>query len=198
MDLQSDQQLIQQAREGDRKAFSELVRRHHKRIFRLALHMLRSTSDAEDATQETFVRAYQALHRFQGNCQPSTWFYRIAVNLSLNMIRMRKPAQNVMSDDDPRVEPWIALQASRGSNDGVDETERRDLARALCKAMDQLSDTLRTTLLLVVMDGLSHADAAQVLGCPEGTVAWRVHEARRILRLDLSRFGFLDGGEGES
>ena len=193
MAQESDQELIQQARGGDRRAFGELVERYYKRIYRLAVHMLRSTTDAEDLTQETFVRAYQALDRFQGSSQPFTWFYRIAVNLSLNIIRSRKTFHEVTSDDDPRIEPWLALHASSGTRDAGTAYEQRELAIALCDAIDQLSDTLRITLLLVVMDGLSHAEAAEVLGCSEGTVSWRVHEARRMLRMHLARLGLFDG-----
>lgn len=187
----SDHELIQLAREGDRKAFGVLVRRHQKRIFRLAVHMLRDTTEAEDVTQETFVRAFQALDRFQGNSQPYTWLYRIAVNLSLNIIRTRKPRQHVTGDDDPRVEAWLA-QVSSSDRDPATVSEQRELAKALCEGVDQLSETLRTTLLLVSLDGLGHGEAAAVLGCPEGTVAWRVHEARRKLRLHLETRGLVD------
>jgi RNA polymerase sigma-70 factor (ECF subfamily) len=197
MAKESDQELIQLAREGDNQAFGELVRRHQKRIFRLAVHMLRDTTEAEDVTQETFVRAYQALARFQGNSQPYTWLYRIAVNLSLNIIRTRKPRQHVTGDDDPRIESWLAVHAPSGEKDPATVNEQRELAKALCEGIDQLSDTLRTTLLLVAMDGLGHAEASEVLGCPEGTVAWRVHEARRKLRSHLSGLGFVDEKEGE-
>jgi RNA polymerase sigma-70 factor (ECF subfamily) len=72
------------------------------------------------------------------------------------------------------------------------------MAVALCDALDELSDTLRTTLVLVGVDGLSHAEAAQVLGCPEGTVAWRVHEARKKLRVYLEQKGFSTDPEAAS
>lgn len=192
----SDQELIQQARDGDPDAFGVLVRRHQKRIYRLAVHMLRDTTEAEDVTQETFVRAYQALERFQGNSQPYTWLYRIAVNLSLNIIRTRKPRQHATGDDDPRVDAWLSQRVS-ADRDPATVTEQRELATALCDGIDGLSETLRTTLLLVCVEGLGHSQAAEVLGCPEGTVAWRVHEARRKLRQHLAERGFAEGAEGE-
>ena len=193
----SDHELIQQAREGNADAFGVLVRRHQKRIFRLAVHMLRDTTEAEDVTQETFVRAYQALARFQGNSQPYTWFYRIAVNLSLNIIRTRKPRHHITGDDDPRIEAWLALRATSADKDPSTASEQRELAKALCEGVDQLSDTLRTTLLLVCIEGMGHGQAAEVLGCPEGTIAWRVHEARRKLRSHLAHRGFMDNAESE-
>lgn len=86
----SDRDLVDRAKSGDTSSFGLLVRRHQTRIFRLAVHLLRDRAEAEDVTQETFVRAYRALDRFDGRSEPYTWFYRIAVNLSLNMIRSRK------------------------------------------------------------------------------------------------------------
>jgi RNA polymerase sigma-70 factor (ECF subfamily) len=73
-------------------------------------------------------------------------------------------------------------------------SQRRELAAALCDGIDALSDTLRTTLILVCIDGVAHEDASKILGCPEGTVAWRIHEARRKLRIYLAERGF----EGDS
>lgn len=186
----TDRQLVDQAREGDSEAFGSLVRRHQRRIFRLAFHLLRNGAEAEDVTQETFVRAYQALARFDGRSEPFTWLYRIAVNLSLNHIRSRKVTRSSTSADDPRIEAFLTeRRPSHGSNP-ADATEQREMAKALCEGIDALSDTLRTTLILVCVDGMGHEDASKVLGCPEGTVAWRVHEARRKLREYLSNRGF--------
>src|SRR5262249_6601908 len=86
----ADRDLVDRARTGDTEAFGQLVRRHQQRIHRLAVHMLRDRAEAEDVTQETFIRAYQALARFDGRSEPYTWFYRITVNLSLNTIPPRK------------------------------------------------------------------------------------------------------------
>lgn len=190
----TDHELIDRARLGDADSFGVFVRRYQRRVFRLAVHMLRDETDAEDVTQETFVRAYQGLERFQGNSQPFTWLYRIAVNLSLNIIRARKPRQPTASLGDPRVEAWIAARSSSAHSNPATVSEQRELVTALCNGIDSLSDTLRTTLVLVCVEGLDHEAAAQVLGCPEGTVAWRVHEARRKLRDHLASCGFGSSG----
>jgi len=188
MPHQTDRELVDAARGGDADAFGALVRRHQRRIFRLTAHLLRSPSEAEDVTQETFVRAYGALARFDGRSEPFTWIYRIAVNLSLNAIRARKTQRTSSPSDDPHVEGLIADMRG-GLASPADQTADRQLALALLDGLNELSDTLRTTLILVGIDGLSHAQAAEVLGCPEGTVAWRVHEARRKLRAYLSTRG---------
>ena len=194
MSKRTDRELVDAAREGDSEAFGALMRRHQKRIYRLALHLLRDAAEAEDATQETFVRAYGALERFDGRSEAFTWIYRIAVNLSLNVIRARKPNRKAVSSDDPRLE-GVLVETRAGSANPLGDTENRELGRALCEGMDALSDTLRTTLILVGVDGLSHAQAGEVLGCPEGTVAWRVHEARKKLKAFLVERGLVPRGE---
>lgn len=186
----TDRELVEQARAGNSQAFGLLVRRHQKRIFRLAFHLVRSGAEAEDVMQETFVRAYQALDRFDGRSEPFTWLYRIAVNLSLNAIRARKPTKDATPSDDPRVEALLLETRPSHGSDPDQASQQRQLAGALCDGIDKLSETLRTTLILVAVDGLGHDEAAKALGVPEGTVAWRVHEARRKLRDYLAERGF--------
>ena len=186
----TDRELVTAAREGDAEAFGLLVRRHQRRVYRLAVHLLKSGAEAEDVTQDTFVRAYGALDRFDGRSEPFTWIYRICVNLSLNALRSRK-TRRASSPDDPRIEGLLVDNRPAGGSPQR-STADKQLGRALLEGIDDLSDTLRTTLVLVCIDGLSHAEAGEVLGCPEGTVAWRVHEARKKLRGMLSERGFND------
>jgi RNA polymerase sigma-70 factor, ECF subfamily len=186
----TDRELVTAAREGDAEAFGLLVRRHQRRVYRLAVHLLKSGAEAEDVTQDTFVRAYGALDRFDGRSEPFTWIYRICVNLSLNALRSRKTRRS-SSPDDPRIEGLLVDNRPAGGSPAR-STADKQLGRALVEGIDELSDTLRTTLVLVCIDGLSHAEAGEVLGCPEGTIAWRVHEARKKLRGMLSDRGFDD------
>jgi RNA polymerase sigma-70 factor (ECF subfamily) len=188
----SDRELVEAARAGEVEAFSALVRRHQRRIYRLAAHMLRNAAEAEDVAQETFVRAYGALDRFDGRSEPFTWMYRIAVNLSLNTIRARKAKRVATTTDDPKVAGEL-VERRPSHADPAARSADRELAGALAEAIDELSETLRTTLVLVCVDGLSHAEAAAILGAPEGTIAWRVHEARKKLRASLERRGYAEG-----
>ena len=191
----TDRELVDRARGGDAEAFGQLVRRHQPRILRLALHMLRSRPEAEDVAQETFIRAYQALARFDGRSEPYTWLYRIAVNLSLNTIRARRTARTSGDATDPRLEAFMVESRPDAANPSESALERQQY-KALCEGIDGLSETLRTTLVLVCVDGLSHEEASQVLGAPEGTIAWRVHEARRKLREFMASKGYkLDGDD---
>lgn len=189
MSQRTDRELVEAARSGDSEAFGTLVRRHQKRVYRLALHLVRNPAEAEDVTQETFVRAYGALDRFDGRSEPFTWMYRIAVNLSLNAIRSRKTTQRSTPADDPRIESLLIEQRTALGSPAL-ASEDKQLTFALLDGIDQLSDVLRTTLILVIIDGVPHAEAAQTLGCSEGTVAWRIHEARRKLREYLAARGY--------
>jgi RNA polymerase sigma-70 factor, ECF subfamily len=184
----TDRELVDRAREGDAQSFGQLVRRHQQRIHRLAMHLLRDRAEAEDVMQETFIRAYRALGRFDGRSEPYTWFYRIAINLSLNALRSRKSHRTTTEADDPRLDAIISEKQSEANPPG--DAERTQLYSALAQGIDELSETLRTTLVLVCIDGRSHEEASGILGAPEGTIAWRVHEARRKLKEYMVKRGF--------
>jgi RNA polymerase sigma-70 factor (ECF subfamily) len=184
----TDRELVDRAREGDAQAFGQLVRRHQQRIHRLAMHLLRDRAEAEDVMQETFIRAYRALGRFDGRSEPYTWFYRIAINLSLNTLRSRKSRRTTTESDDARLDAIINEKQTLA--DAPDDAARNQLYEALSQGIDELSETLRTTLVLVCIDGRSHEEAAAMLGAPEGTIAWRVHEARRKLKEYMIKRGF--------
>ncbi|CAN5899265.1 RNA polymerase sigma factor SigM [soil metagenome] len=191
----TDRELVDRAREGDKGSFGELVRRHQLRIHRLAVHMLRDRAEAEDVTQETFIRAFQALARFDGRSEAYTWFYRITINLSLNRIRSRKTSRATHDSDDPRLDAVLTDKRPETS-DPAGSAQRRELYLVLCQGIDQLSETRRTTLILVCIDGRSHEDVSAILGAPEGTIAWRIHEARRKLKEFLNARGFDSEGDG--
>ena len=195
MSKPTDRELVDRARDGDKGSFGELVRRHQLRIHRLAVHMLRDRAEAEDVTQETFIRAFQALARFDGRSEAYTWFYRITINLSLNRIRSRKTSRATHDSDDPRLDAVLTDKRPETS-DPAGSAQRRELYLVLCQGIDQLSETLRTTLILVCIDGRSHEDVSSILGAPEGTIAWRIHEARRKLKEFLNVRGFDSEGDG--
>jgi RNA polymerase sigma-70 factor (ECF subfamily) len=173
--------LVKRAQGGDRAAFDDLVRRYRARIYALSLHLTGSRSEADDITQDVFTRAYQQLHTFAGRSEFFTWLYRIAVNRSLNA-RRDTARRRTSGLDDPRVQAAVAVDAY---GDPRRAAELRQTYARLVTALDRLSPTLRSTVVLVALQGLSHDEAAAVLGCPAGTVAWRIHEARNQLRASL-------------
>ncbi|MCG8422522.1 MAG: sigma-70 family RNA polymerase sigma factor [Proteobacteria bacterium] len=176
-------ELVARAKSGDQAAFGELVRRYRQRIFALALHLTGNESEADDVTQEVFLRAYRALDSFEGRSAFFTWLYRMAVNRSLNARRDRK-RRGETTIDDPRVERAVAVDAQ---GNPARAAELRQTYAILLAAMDRLPPPMRTSVVLVALQGLSHAEAAIVQKCSPGTVAWRLHEARQRLRRSMAR-----------
>lgn len=169
--------LVAQAKAGDARAFEALVRRYRKRIFALALHLTGSASEADDIAQEVFLKAFRALGQFEGRSQFFTWVYRMAVNRSLNARRDRaRRGEDTL--DDPRVELAVAVDAR--DNPGRAAELRQTYARLL-RALDSLPAEMRTTVILVSLQGMSHGEAAVIQKVSDGTIAWRMHEARRRL-----------------
>ena len=169
--------LVALAQAGDTRAFEELVRRYRRRIFALALHLSRSSSDADDITQDVFLKAYRALPQFEGRSAFFTWVYRMTVNRAINARRDReRRGEDPM--DDARLELAVAID-SQGNPQRA--AELRQSYQRLLRALDALPPEMRTTVVLVVLQGFSHGEAAVVLKCPDGTIAWRMHEARARL-----------------
>ncbi len=169
--------LVEAAKGGDQRAFEALVKRYRKRIYALALHMTRSASEADDIAQEVFLKAFRALPEFEGRSQFFTWVYRMAVNRSLNARRDRaRRGEDTL--DDPRLELALAVDA-RG-NPGR-EAELRQTYSRLLRALDQLPIEMRTTVILVSLQGMSHGEVGVIQKVSDGTIAWRMHEARRRL-----------------
>jgi RNA polymerase sigma-70 factor (ECF subfamily) len=167
--------LVDAARAGDARAFAALVSRYRKRIFALALHITRSASEADDIAQDVFLKAYRALPEFEGRSQFFTWVYRMTVNRSLNARRDR--ARRGEDDlDDPRL--VLALEVDAQGNPARQAELRQTYVRLL-RALDALPIDMRTTVILVSLQGLSHGEVAVVQKVSEGTIAWRMHEARR-------------------
>ncbi len=174
--------LVDRAKAGDQHAFSELVRRYRRRILALALHLTGNESDAEDITQEVFLKAYRALGSFEGRSQFFTWIYRMAVNRSLNAKRDRSRRRESTLDD-PRIRRAVAVDAC---GDPARAAELRQTYRRLLTALDRLPAKMRTSVVLVILQGFNHAEVAVIQKCSPGTVAWRIHEARKRLRKSLA------------
>lgn len=175
--------LVEAAKGGDQGAFEALVRRYRPRIFALALHLTGSRSEADDITQDAFLRAYKNIDRFEGRSEFFTWLYRIALNRALNM-RRDKRRRITLSIDDPRLTFALAVD---GGGDPRRELELRETYTMLLRSFDALSPILRTTVALTLLQGLSYREAAVVLDSTEGTIAWRVHEARRKMREAMAK-----------
>lgn len=173
--------LVARAKRGEAGAFDELARRYRSRIYALALHLTGSPADADDITQDAFLKAYEKLAEFEGRSEFFTWLYRIALHRALNSKRDRKRRPTVDLQD-PRVDMALAVDAH---DDPRRETELRESYAMLLAALDRLSPILRGTVVLTCLQGLSYEEAAVVLKTTEGTIAWRIHEARAQMRAYL-------------
>jgi RNA polymerase sigma-70 factor (ECF subfamily) len=175
------------ARKGDRKAFGRLVQRHQRRVYAAALHILGSHSDADDVTQESFVRAYRGLHTFDGRADFFTWLYRITVNTALNALRSDKRGVALHTRGHAESAHVGGRPEALGQtvhNPAQKAQQAAEVTRVL-EAVATLSPPLRVTLVLATVEELPHKQIAEILEIPEGTVAWRVNEARRLLKLRL-------------
>lgn len=164
-----DQALIRAVLDGDRAAEHLLYDRHVERIYGLAHRMTGDPSSAEDLTQETFVRAFDRLPSFRGESAFSTWLHTIAMSVILNGLRASRNRRNAAPLDLVR-----ELPARRQSPP--------DLKRALYAAVDELPESLRTSLLLHDVEGFTHEEIASMLGIPSGTSKARLSRARGQLR----------------
>lgn len=179
---------LDRARNGDREAFGRLVRRHQRRVYAAAIHILGNHSDADDATQETFVKAFRGLAQFDGRSDFFTWLYRITVNTALNTLRGGKRGTALSQKSGAEAAHVGGRPESLGQNapDPSQKAQTSAEVQRVLEAIAELSPSLRVTLVLATVEDLPHTQIAEILEIPEGTVAWRVNEARRLLRQRLA------------
>ncbi len=179
--------LVERARRGDRAAFSQLVDEYKDKIYSYVSRMLNDPYEAEDVTQEAFLRAYRSLPRFRGASSFHTWLYRIAGNLAIDVVRKRK-----------RTEPTYSLDEPLESDDGEYEREipddsgspeetstTRETQVAVRRAIVELPEKLRDVMILYELQGETYEDIAEILNVPLGTVKSRLFNARSRLKDSL-------------
>jgi RNA polymerase sigma-70 factor (ECF subfamily) len=185
MDERPDERLVEEAGQGSREAFAELVRRYERRVYAVALRMARNPADADDLAQEVFLTAWTAIASFRCGSSFYTWLYRIAVNTSLTFLKKRKREKN-RAPFDENLSVGAAVRETAGRPEA--SSALNELSDRIGQALGGLPAHFRATFALVVDQGLSHAQAAAVLGCSENTVSWRMHKARRLLQARLKPY----------
>jgi RNA polymerase sigma-70 factor (ECF subfamily) len=178
-------ELIQRAKSGDSLAFGALVERYQRRVVGVAFAVAHNQDDALELAQETFIRAYQNLGKFEFRSSFSTWLYRIAANLAIDF-RRREGRHVVLHGDDAESELG-RLPSPRG--DSFNETSRRELSQRIKGALKELTPEHRAVILLREVEGLSYDEISEVLQCPRGTVMSRLHYARNRMREILTDLG---------
>jgi RNA polymerase sigma-70 factor, ECF subfamily len=187
-----DHDIIRRAQAGDRHAYGELVKRHQRRVYVTALQLVRNPADAEDLAQETFVKAFRAIARFDFRSDFFTWLYRITVNTALNFLGQAHRTRAMSLDEDTLLRSAVERLSERSDDPRV-QAEWRQICSRVLEAMEGLSPDLRVTLVLHAVQGMNQKEVAEVMDCAEGTIAWRISEARRLLRQRLKHV--LDDGE---
>jgi len=185
----SDDELVLKAQQGDVHAFDVLVERYHSKIYGLTYNMTSNREDAEDLTQEIFVKAYEALPRFKGKSSFYTWVYRIAVNKTINYRkkRNRKRALSLDSfDQDIKLDDAYHEMTAKGSP--LRNISLSELQKKLNEALQNLSEKHRTVVVMHDMQGIPHEEIAKMVGASVGTVRSRLFYARRQMQTELSEF----------
>jgi len=189
--MHADTALVQRAQANDRAAFNEIVLRYKSKVYNYIFRMVHHALDAEDLTQETFLRAYLSIRSFQSRASLNTWLFRIATNLCIDYSRKNKKIQTMTSS--------LSMESEEDEN----ETERdipdvafdpqrmllnKELGLVLNRALSELPEKLRTVVLLYDIEGLPYDEISAIVGCPLGTVKSRLFNARSALRDKLSPY----------
>lgn len=183
---EADLILVERIQSGDREAFGLLVAKYQRRLLRLVMRLVRDPADAEDITQEAFIKAYRALPNFRGESAFYTWLYRIGINAAKSWLQARGKRVLVVSE-------FIDLDDGNVEDAGLlfnDETPERvlmskQIGETVNDAMNALPEELRTAISLREIEGMSYEDIAETMACPVGTVRSRIFRAREAIAARL-------------
>ena len=184
-----EQVLVARAKAGDRTAYETLVRHNADRLFAVVLRFSATESDAEEATQEAFLRAWRNIRRFRGDARFYTWLYRIGVNEAKRILERRPTAGTMVAVEDRPVDE-IADEAP----DTHTRVEAAELRRVLEQGIRQLPEKYRAAVVLRDIERLSTAEAAELLGVREAAFKSRLHRGRMTLRAHVARYVADDDG----
>lgn len=163
-------ELVAQAINGSRPAFQALVEHNYMFVYKLSYKFTGSREDAEDVTQDVFTKLGGSISRFKGESTFKTWLYTITSNTAKDYFRKHKSRlKQVAFEDSPDI-----VSADENQEDSL-------YKKQIIKAVGRLPEKLKQAIILVYSEGLTHAEAAKILNCSEGTISWRVHEARKLL-----------------
>ncbi len=184
----SEQQLVERAKNGDTKAFEELMKRTQTNIYNLGLRLLGNKEDAADLMQETYIKAYENLDRFEGRSSFSTWLYRIATNNAL--MKLRKEKNKKVSIDELKKfgDKSYKIEISDWSENPSSYFKSAELKEVLQKAIDSLPPKYKSVFILHDVEGLPLAEVARILSLSVPAVKTRVHRSRMYLREKISEY----------
>jgi len=186
---EEENELVLRVQGGDRASFEKLVLENQTKVYNLALRMVGNESDAFDMSQEAFIKAYNFILNFRGDCRFSVWLYRLTTNVCLDFLRSegRKSHSSLTYMGDEEEEQEMEIPDERFSPETI--AEKKELRQAVNRGLMSLPKDYRAILLLREIDGLSYEEIAEALSLEEGTVKSRIFRARRRLCSILSADG---------
>jgi RNA polymerase sigma-70 factor (ECF subfamily) len=192
-----DLTLVKRVRSGDQRAFKLLVERYQRKVYAVALGMLKDKEEAMDVSQEAFVKVYKYLDHFKGDSSFYTWLYRITVNICIDVMRRKNAAGGETEEFDESVstdlsEARIGALGSRLGTNPQKSALRRELAEKIQEALAAVPEKHRAILLLREIEGMSYEDLSRTLDIPKGTVMSRLFHARAKVQKILSEYLELD------
>jgi RNA polymerase sigma-70 factor (ECF subfamily) len=188
--------LVRRAAHGDRDAFAQLLERYQKQVYHHALRMTGDPEDAADLTQETFLKVWQGLAAFQGDCAFSTWLYRVTGNVCIDFLRREKKRWGDLSLDDDEGALCAVLPDTAPSPQRA--LEAKEQAKSIQAGLLAISPEHRQVLVLREVDGLSYEEIGQALGLSVGTVKSRIARARLNLAKFLKKSGNFSGSSSST
>ena len=184
-DLQ-ERDLIRKAKQGDMLAFEELILKHEKIVYNLALRMMNHSEDAMDISQEVFLKAYRSLTNFDERSAFSTWLYRITHNTCIDEIRKRKGKQTYSLEEDLESEDGSMQRQVADDGDTPEESlMRKEEKSEILHALDTLSEEHKAAIILRDVKGMSYEEIAEILELSLGTVKSRINRARNQLKTEI-------------
>jgi RNA polymerase sigma-70 factor, ECF subfamily len=191
-----DLTLVERVRTGDQRAFKSLVERYQRKVYAVALGMLKDKEDARDVAQEAFVKVYRYLDHFKGDASFYTWLYRITVNICIDVMRKKGNAREDVEFDETIAHDTAeanigALGTMLGTNPQKSAL-RKELADKILAALEQVPPKHREILLLREIEGMSYEDLSRTLEIPKGTVMSRLFHARLKVQKVLNEYLELD------
>lgn len=181
MKVLADEELVQLCLQGDRAAFAEIVNRYQKQIYSLAYRLTNNAEDAQDLTQEVFIKLYQVLDKFDGKRNFFSWMYKVATNVCYTALR-RKPQQSVPLEKVIEFAPIIPQSDSQPE----DYTERKEIQRLIQEAVAQLPENYRVPIVLRYVEEMSYQQIAEAMGLPLTTIETRLYRGKSLLQRRLS------------
>ena len=181
-----EKDLIRKAKQGDMQAFEELILKHEKIVYNVALRMMNHSEDARDISQEVFLKAYRSLANFDERSQFSTWLYRITHNTCIDEMRKRKGKQSYsleaeLENEEGSMQRQIAYEGDTPEESLLREEQKSEILRAL----DTLSEEHKAAIILRDVKGLSYEEIAEILELSLGTVKSRISRARNHLKTEI-------------